>query len=89
MSDTEDATLRRLARERIESGELSCERTARMWGSRGTGVRCALCGLAIGPDDVEYEVELSAHSAPSTLQFHLACHAIWHGACEACGNARA
>jgi hypothetical protein len=57
-----------------------------MWGSRGTGVRCALCGRAIGPDEVEYEVELSTDGAQSTLPFHLACHAIWHGACEASGN---
>ena len=57
-----------------------------MWGSRGTGVRCTLCGRVIGPDEVEYEVELNTASALGTLRFHLACHAIWHSACETSGN---
>jgi hypothetical protein len=82
MAPREDPALRRLAIERIESGRLPCNPAARTWGSHGTGAACALCEHPIGPDQIEYEVELKTARADITLQFHLACYSIWHGICE-------
>ena len=82
MAGTSDAALGRLARERIDSGRLPCAPAARMWGGRGTGAACALCGRVIKSDEIEYEVELRTHSAGRTLQFHLGCFSVWRSACE-------
>ena len=82
MTQGAEVSLRRSAQKRIESGELPCDPSARMWGSRGSGAPCALCGQVIGPDEIEYEVEMKAGGAAGTLQFHRACHTIWHTECE-------
>jgi hypothetical protein len=77
-----EMSLQRVAHERIESGELPCDTSARMWGSHGSGAPCALCGRPIGPDEIEYEVETRVKGKADTLQFHRLCHSIWHSACE-------
>ena len=82
MTRGSELSLKRLAQERIESGQLPCDPSARMWGSRGSGATCVLCGRPIGPDEIEYEVEMRINGAPDTLQFHRACHAVWHTECE-------
>ena len=82
MTREEALSLRRLAQERIESGQLPCDPAARMWGSRGSGATCALCGQSIGPNEIEYEVEMSVNGVTDTLQFHRVCHSVWHAECE-------
>lgn len=81
MTRAAERSLKQLAQERIESGQLPCDRPARMWGSRGSGAPCALCGRPIGPNEIEYEVELR-HGVHDTLHFHRVCHAAWHTECE-------
>ena len=82
MTREEALSLKRLAQERIESGQLPCDPSARMWGSRGSGAECALCGRPIGPNEIEYEVEMRVNGTTDTLQFHRVCHSVWHTACE-------
>lgn len=84
MARSGELSLKRLAQERIESGELSCDPSARMWGSHGSGAVCSLCERSIGPEEIEYEVEMKSNDGGhTTLHFHRACHSIWHGECQA------
>jgi len=91
MSSSDDE-LGRLAKQRIKAGELPCNASRRMWGSRGTGAPCSLCGRPIRLEDVEYEVEIpeaevaDAEAAQVVLRFHLACHAVWQSECVRVGN---
>lgn len=82
MTRSGELSLQRLAQERIESGQLPCDPSARMWGSRGSGAACALCGRPISAEEIEYEVETKLNGTAGTLQFHRACHSIWHTECE-------
>ena len=82
MARSGELLLKRLAQERIESGALPCDPGARMWGSRGSGASCALCGEPIGPDEIEYEVEMRVNGGTEPLQFHRVCHSVWHTECE-------
>lgn len=82
MSRGEDE-LGRLAKRRIEAGELPCYRVTRIWGSHGSGARCSLCDLPIRADEIEYEISLEsgADEHSLSLRFHLACHAVWQAEC--------
>lgn len=82
MSCGEDE-LGRLARRRIEAGELPCYAVTRIWGSHGSGSRCSLCDQPIRAEDIEYEISLDpvADEPASNLRFHLACHARWQAEC--------
>ena len=82
MTRSREISLKQLAQERIESGQLPCDPAARLWGSHGSGAACALCGRPIGPDEIEYEVETRIKGAPDALHFHRACHSVWHTQCE-------
>jgi hypothetical protein len=82
MTRSPETSLKRLAQERMGSGQLPRHPAARMWGSHGHCAPCALCGRPIGPDEIEYEVEMRINEAPDTLHFHRACHSVWHTECE-------
>ena len=63
-----------------EPGELPAlpyQEPLRTWASRGTGVRCNLCGRIIETKDIEYEVELAAVGNPRGLHFHFNCYRTW------------
>ncbi len=79
--------LGRLAKRRIEAGELPCYVVTHMWGSHGSGGCCALCHRPIGIEEIEYEVasDPEADQAAVTLCFHLGCHAIWQAECARAG----
>jgi hypothetical protein len=49
----------------------------RMWGGKGCGVPCDFCRVRVGPDDVEYEVEVLLDGATVMLHFHPRCHDAW------------
>jgi hypothetical protein len=77
-----ETVLRRVARDRIEKGQLPHVVPPRMWGGKGAGRRCSLCDKPIGPDEMELEVEQhSAGKAEAALSFHVACHALWQLEC--------
>ncbi len=59
------------------SGLISPQRRLRTWAGRGTGAPCNLCGRAIQPHEVEYEIELAATSAVQNLRFHFNCYRAW------------
>ena len=75
--------LQELARRRIREGTLSCEHRPRLFAGQGRQGRCSLCDEAIGPEDIEYEVETaSAAPAAQQLRFHRPCYYAWQQACE-------
>ncbi|HEX4025004.1 MAG TPA: hypothetical protein VHX52_09930 [Steroidobacteraceae bacterium] len=78
-----------MAKQRIQAGELPCNPSRRMWGSRGTGAPCSLCGRPIRIEEVEYEIEVPDEGKEQVLRFHLACHSIWHSECVRGGSAAA
>lgn len=46
----------------------------RIFGGRGQGGPCALCGDPIEPTQIEYEIEWSSAEGPQRSHFHLACY---------------
>ena len=76
-----DDELGRLAKQRIQAGELPCDPDRRMWGSRGSGALCSLCGRPIRHEEVEYEIEMPEEGAERVLRLHLACHSVWQAEC--------
>lgn len=70
--------LRKQARELIERDQLPITRPLATWGSRGSGDRCALCGLKIGFAEAEIEADFArarGASHPEKLFFHGSCFA--------------
>jgi hypothetical protein len=68
--------LLRIARERIDEGQLPRVVPERVWGSpSGAGEICALCDKAIRRDQPVLELD-------ERFQFHVGCHAIWQRACR-------
>jgi len=71
----QERELRRRAREEIESGRLPKSLTASIWGGRGSGLPCAVCGDHIQSDRVEYEIDDPRGGEP--FRFHPTCHTVW------------
>jgi hypothetical protein len=76
-----ETELRRVARDRMASGQLPRVVPLQMWGGKGAGRLCALCDNAIERDEMELEVEggIDGESVPS--RFHVACHSLWRFEC--------
>ncbi len=72
------AALLERARRAIAAHELPAGVSMRVWGGRGCGRPCSLCGQPIGPNDVE--IELEGVGGPSS-RFHSGCHLLWQEAC--------
>ena len=55
--------------------------SAEPWAGRGSGATCAICGVLIPPNDVEYQVtrsrEVPERDTERLLCVHLACYSIW------------
>jgi hypothetical protein len=76
-----ETELRPLARECIAKGRLPRNPPAKLWGGRGSGELCALCGKPIERDQVEYEVEVSLDGTVRTFRFHIVCQSVWQLEC--------
>jgi hypothetical protein len=66
------------AKRGILAGELPSAYTS-LWGGRGDGKPCALCGLPITLGQALMELRLKDRGGPV---FHTACHQVWRSACE-------
>ena len=55
----DEQILRGKAREVIESGKLPSGRPDRTWGGPGVGAPCAVCGLPVKRDELEFEIRVS------------------------------
>jgi hypothetical protein len=72
------------ARRAIAAHELPPGVSSRVWGGRGSGHPCSLCGQPIGFNDVE--IELEGVDATASVRFHSGCHLLWSEACTSEGE---
>jgi hypothetical protein len=71
-----------LALRRLREGTLSREHQPRLFAGHGRQDCCSLCSEAIGPEDIEYEVETTDDgTAAQQLRFHRPCYYAWLQAC--------
>ena len=76
----DSATLLERAQRAIEDQHLPSGAAARVWGGRGSGSPCSLCGQLI--DSSEVEIELDGVGTPGGVRFHSRCHLLWQQACR-------
>lgn len=57
MSD--EGTLRDKARAAIRNGKLPTRSPDRTWGGPGVGAECAICGLPVTKDEMEFEIQFA------------------------------
>ena len=74
-----EIALRQRARQAMEAGKLPERRPARMWGGRGSGGNCAICGSTLDPDGPELDLEFSdgTGGAATNHHVHVRCFAAW------------
>jgi hypothetical protein len=72
MNDVERS---RMAREKMDRGELPRVNPQRIWVHAGTWERCALCGVTILESEMEYELQFTLRLV--SYWFHAACYATW------------
>jgi hypothetical protein len=70
---TVENALRLQARELIALGKLPPVQPSSVWGGRGNGQPCSLCGFPVEGTAVEYELEFGG----TQFRFHVVCHAAW------------
>jgi hypothetical protein len=70
--------VRQLARARIRAGEIAPVASVHIFGGRGSGQQCSLCGAEIPQDGLEYEVDIAAEA---TYHLHIACYSAWYTEC--------
>jgi hypothetical protein len=78
MSD--ENILREQARAAVEAGKLPGRRPDRTWGGPGVGATCAVCGLPVKRDEMEFEIEFARDGDnPGLDKFHvhIRCFAAW------------
>jgi len=63
----------------VESGELPCEESGKVWAGRGDGTHCAACGETIELTQIEFEVQIGPGVI---LRLHRLCHLIWQEECQ-------
>jgi hypothetical protein len=72
---TREVNLRRLARDRVASGELPSVRPGLTLDRAGSGAPCALCGAPVLFEEVE--CRLPGDLGTRRFRFHLECHKQW------------
>jgi hypothetical protein len=75
----DELSIRSRVREMVETGQLPCEESGKVWAGRGTGTHCAACGDLIESTQIEFEVLLGP---TAVLRLHRACYQIWQEECE-------
>ncbi len=68
------------ARAAIQSGKMPSRDPDRTWGGPGVGAECAVCGLPITRDQLEFEVQFARDGDnPGLDKFHvhIRCFAAW------------
>ncbi len=72
--------LREQARTVIEAGKLPARRPDRTWGGPGVGAPCAVCGVPVGKDQLEFEIQFARDGDNPGLDkyhVHVRCFAAW------------
>jgi hypothetical protein len=76
MSD--ESTLRKKAREAMQTGKLPSRLPPRMWGGPGVGACCTICGRPSGQDELELEFTRDGDDRDlGNHHLHVQCFAAW------------
>jgi hypothetical protein len=76
----DEPRLREQARAAIQSGKLPSRAPDRTWGGPGVGAACAVCGLPITREQLEFEIQFARDGDnPGLDKFHvhIRCFAAW------------
>ncbi len=76
----DESILRGKARAVVQSGKLPARAPDRTWGGLGVGAACAVCGLPVKSDELEFEIQFEHDGAnPGLDKFHvhIRCFAAW------------
>lgn len=76
----DESSLREKACEKILSGRLPSTKPDRVFGGKGSGGTCAVCGRQLTQDDVDFEIEFNRHGSTPGLDryyLHQRCFAAW------------
>jgi hypothetical protein len=76
----DDRAIAKIAREAVRSGKLPSRAPDHTWGGPGSGALCGICGVSIGEEETELEIEFSRDAEGRLLdkhQLHVACFAAW------------
>jgi hypothetical protein len=67
------------ARQAMATGGLPEQGRARIWGGLGSGASCALCGMGIEAEEMEFELQFppSEHPGQGNYHVHAKCFAAW------------
>ena len=75
----DELNIRARVREMVETGQLPCEESGKVWAGHGSGTHCAACGEPIESTQIEFEVPLGPGAV---VRLHRACYRIWQEECE-------
>jgi hypothetical protein len=77
---SDDSTIQAKDRAVVDAANLPSRHPDRMWAGRGAGKRCAVCGVPVTGDEVEYELEYARDGddpAPDMYHIHVRCLPAW------------
>ena len=76
----DENVLRQIARKVVQDGKLPSRRPDRTWGGPGVGAPCAICGVPVARDQMEFEIQFTRDGDnPGLDKFHvhIRCFAAW------------
>jgi hypothetical protein len=79
----EDSVLRERAREMLQAAVLPPRPPDNIWGGPSAGAACSICGVPLGRDELELEIEFARggiDDGSDRYHVHIRCFAAWE--CE-------
>ena len=76
----DEASLREQATAAIQSGKLPSCTPDRTWGGPGVGAACAVCGVPVTSEQLEFEIQFARDGDNPGLDkyhVHIRCFAAW------------
>jgi hypothetical protein len=75
----DELILREKARAAVRDRRLPARAPTRTWGGPGVGADCAVCGVPVTSDEMEFEIQFARDGNPGLDKFHvhIRCFAAW------------
>lgn len=81
-ADLDDAQLLDRARALLASGQAPASELSGIWGGPGRNEPCSICGLAIRPDEIGFDLLFRAPPSEIELHMHTRCRSAWEHALQ-------